>query len=346
MTFPSETPVPVTDGARPKVTLIYPLTSPRAQRELESKAELTVAASDSETDIIEAIRDAEGIIIRGPARLTGPLMDKAPNLRIIASSGSGADAIDIDAATERGILVTNNAGTAPGAVTEYVLSAAGIARRQFPAESARMFGGQYSGHNWDSRVRNVTTQGVIGATFGVVGFGHIGRDVARRAKAAYDAEIVVYDPVVTDRSEDVSWASSLLELCERSDIVSIHVPLLSSTRGLITRRELDAIGPEGALIDAARGNIVVFDDLIAALREGTLGSAVVDVFDVEPPTEEMLDAIRNTPHLFATPHIAGASEDSMYRLASGAGRTVLAVLGGTLPPNALNAQVWPDRSGH
>ncbi|MET0885158.1 MAG: NAD(P)-dependent oxidoreductase [Mycetocola sp.] len=327
------------------MTLIYPLTSPRAQRELELAADVTVAASDSEADIVEAIHDAEGIIIRGPARLTGTLMDAAPNLRVIASSGSGADSIDIEAATKRGILVTNNAGTAPGAVTEYVLSAAGIARRQFPAESAKMFSGQYSGHDWDSRVRNVATQGVIGAAFGIIGFGHIGRDVARRAKAAFDAEIVVYDPVIAERSDDVSWASSVLELCERSDIVSVHVPLLDSTRGLISRRELDAIGPDGALIDAARGNIVVFEDLIAALREGTLGSAVIDVFDVEPPTEEMLNAIRDTPHLFATPHIAGASEDSMYRLASGAGRTVLDVLGGTLPPNALNAQVWPSGSG-
>jgi phosphoglycerate dehydrogenase-like enzyme len=325
-------------GPGPTIALAYPLADPGVQDNLAAEVSLVLAASDAKPDLAAALRDADGLIVRGPAFISGELMDGARHLKVIASSGSGVDSVDVAAATERGIVVTSNAGVAPAAVSEYVLAAAVLARRQLLVESRRMWDGEYE--QWDRRIRGTQARGLVGASFGVLGFGNIGRDVARRARAAFDAEIIAFDPYYDRRPDGVRWAGSLTDLCERSDVLSVHVPLVEQTRGMLGRDEMAAIGPRGVLINASRGAVVGLDELVACLCDGVLGGAVIDVYDTEPPSPDRLDALRRAPNLFCTPHIAGVSRDSMRRLAQASADSVLTALSGTLPGNAVNPTAW------
>lgn len=327
----------------PHVTLVYPLPDAQVEERLRSLAEVVVPDSVAPEDLAEAVRGSEAVILRGPAQLTGEMIATAPHLKVIGAQGSGTDNIDVDAATARGIPVVHGAGIAPLPVAEWVIGAMVVGHRQF-AHLDRLLRGP--GVAWEQRLSTYRGTQLTGTTLGIIGYGHIGREVARMARAAFDVEVVVFDPYLSAGADltGIRRIEDLDELLAESDTVTVHVPLLDSTRGLVDRAGLARIGSNGVLVDAARGGVVDEDALIAALTAGELKAAVLDVFDPEPPTPERLAVLASAPGLIMTPHVAGVTDRGLHDLSANVVDGVLAALAGERPARVVNPEVFDDPS--
>jgi phosphoglycerate dehydrogenase-like enzyme len=321
-----------------RVLLVYPL-HPSAEERLLQHVEVVRPVGDDGDSLAAAVGDVDAVILHGPAHLTAALIERAAKLRIIAAVGAGADNIDIAAATRRGIPVTNGAGVAFRPVAEYVIAAmvAGH-RRLFELHRALVDGDPI---DWPGRGRQFLGTQLTGTTLGLIGYGHIGRDVSRIASAAYDVDVLVYDPYLP-QTVDLGGAQrldSLEELLDRSLTVSLHVPLTEETRGILGRDELRRIGPNGVLINASRGGTVDEGALVAALHSGELKAAVIDVFADEPPRRDQIARLGACPNAILTPHIAGITDQTRATLADAAVDSVLAALEGRRPARLANPDV-------
>lgn len=315
-------------AAGSRVVLVYALAHPAGEQRLrEAGCEVAVLAGDDEASLIAGLRDADAVILRGPAKLTARVIDSAPRLRAIGALGAGTDNIDVEAASRRGIPVLHNAGVAPQAVAEFAVGAAIAAHRQLVKAHRMMVDGEA---DWDGRFVSLIGTEMTGTAFGVIGLGNIGREVARMAACVFGGEVIGYDPWAAAGAvpAGVQRVDDLHDLLRRSSTVSVHCALTPQTRGLLGREELRLIGPEGVLVDTARGGIVDQEALVAALHAGELRAAVLDVFDPEPPDPALLRRLAETPNLTLTPHIAGITTRSQERLARGVAENVIAALDG------------------
>jgi len=273
-------------------------------------------------DVAELMRDAVGGIVS-----TDPfdesVFSRCRGLRVLARVGVGLDSIDVAAATGAGVAVTVTPDLNTAAVADHALALMlACCRRVLENDRRTRAGG------WD-RGRALTGTELTGATVGIVGLGAIGRAVARRL-AGFDVELLGADlPHVQEPGVE---RVKLAELLRRSDIVTVHVPLSASTRGLLGRRELAAMRDGAILVNTARGGVVDEGALIDELRAGRL-LAGVDVFDREPPSgSPLLDLDR----VVVTPHIAGISVQSQQAMLEMAVRSVVAVTGGARPQGLVN----------
>jgi D-3-phosphoglycerate dehydrogenase / 2-oxoglutarate reductase len=326
-------------AAGSRVVLVYPLAHPAGEQTLrDAGCEVRVLDGDDEPSLVEGLAGADAVIVRGPAKITARVIDGAPRLRAIAGLGAGTDNIDVEAATRRGIPVLHNAGIAPQAVAEFAIGAAIAAHRRLLTAHTVTAGGDA---DWNGRFTTLIGTEMTGTTFGVIGLGNIGREVARMAGCMFDATVLGYDPLVgaENAPPGVELVDDLHDLLRRSSTVSIHCALTPQTRGLIGREELRMIGPEGVLVDSARGGIVDQEALIEALTAGELRGAVLDVFEPEPPGPELVRRLAATPNLVLTPHIAGITTRSQERLARAVAESVVSVLDGVPPARVVNPAV-------
>jgi D-3-phosphoglycerate dehydrogenase / 2-oxoglutarate reductase len=286
---------------------VLPDTSPEAIREHASQADAVL------TTYAPIDRETIGALER---------------CRIISRYGIGVDNIDLDAARERGITVTNVPDYCVEEVADHVLGLLlAAARKLVLANSLVRSGG------WGIR-ELVPVRRLRGRKLGLIGFGHVASAVARRA-ASFGLEVSAYDPYVPAermRDEGVSAAGKLDELLSGSDFVSVHVPLLDSTRDLLDEAAIAQMKPEAVLINTSRGPIVSTPAVVAALREGRLAAACLDVFASEPPdAAEFADL----PNLIATPHSAFYSEGAILESQTRAAQAIVDVLGGREPRNRV-----------
>lgn len=334
--------------ARPIVLQAMPLPDPIGERLLAAHVELRTASRPDPHTLVSEGQGAVALIARsGIPTVGGTVFDGIPTLAVVSSTGSGADCFDIPAATERGIPVLHNPGLAPGAVAEYVLGAMVVLARRLPQAQAFLRGGG----DWARRLSEdradleagVPPRGreLAGLTLGVIGYGHIGRDVARRARAAFDMDVVAHDPAVDAdgvRATGVRAAEDLDDLLSQADIVTVHVPLAAATRNLLGAEAFRRMRPGTLLINASRGGVVDEAALLEALDTGSVGAAALDVFDPEPPRPD--NPLISHRNVLATPHIAGATRDGLETLSRGAATAVLHALRGHRPPRMVS-EVWP-----
>ncbi|ATJ81825.1 hydroxyacid dehydrogenase [Halomonas beimenensis] len=257
--------------------------------------------------LLAAVADAEGIIVRNRTRVDAELLDAAPRLKVVGRLGVGLDNIDLAACEARGVVVKPAHGGNGSSVAEYVLTGALMLRRRSYFASAAMLAGEWP------RQALIGCE-VAGSTLGLVGFGAIARETARRARAL-DMSVAAFDPhLAADAPEwaDVTRHERLESLLADADVISLHVPLTEATRHLIDAAALGRMRPEAVLINAARGGTVDEAALGEALREGRLAGAMLDVFEQEPlPAGSVLEGV---PNLILTPHIAGVTEESNARI--------------------------------
>ena len=327
------------DG-RPLVVQLYPMLHADGEALLRSSVRLETAPSVDPEVIVEAGREAVALIASGPAHVDSKVLAQLRSLVVLASVGSGVDCFDVAAATRLGIPVVSNAGVAAGPVAEYVIGAIVWLHRRLDA-AAGFFTTSW---DWTSRPE-VTGDDVSGRMLGLVGFGQVARDVARRARAGLDMRIAAFDPVVADQTMDehgVECMESLDSLLGAADVVSVHVPLDESTRGLLGPRQLGRMRPGAFLINTSRGGVVDEDALLAAVESGRLGGAAVDVLSEEPPRPD-LPILQAREHLVVTPHVAGLTADAAAKLSRGVAANVLACLGGERPAGIVNPEAWPPR---
>ena len=244
---------------------------------------------------IEAAHDIRALIVAGEAPLDKALIEQLPALDLIACFTSGYDGIDIDWCRERGLPVTHAPGVNHEDVADHALGLILAARRQIVSGDRQVRSG-----GWTAETRTITAS--IGSQkLGVVGLGAIGKAVARRAEA-FRMPVAWWGP----RPKEAEWprADSLPALAKASDVLVVACKADETNRGLISREVLEALGPDGLLVNVSRGQVVDEDALIDMLKSGALGQAALDVF-MEEPTEPSRWA--DVPNLVLTPHTAGAT---------------------------------------
>lgn len=260
---------------------------------------------------------------QGP--VTAAVMDAAPGLRVIARHGVGVDDVDVAEAQRRGIVVTRAPGSNTQAVAEHTMALLLALAKDLPLLSAAVAGGAW--RKAETKVRDVA-----GLRLGLVGCGAIGQAVARLA-AAFGMPVAAYDPVLP-ASAGIAPAADLHALLARSDVLSLHLPLLPATRRLIGAAELAAL-PQGAIVlNTARGGLIDEAALLEALESGHLAGAGLDVFEDEPPPDG--HPLRRHPRVICTPHVAGVTDGSLVNMGVMAAECIVAVLRGhPVPPERL-----------
>jgi glyoxylate reductase len=271
-------------------------------------------------ELLERAPELDGLLPLLTDRVDAELMDAAPRLRAISNYAVGVDNVDVEAATKRGIPV----GNTPGVLTDSTADLAvalmlGIGRRLAQGD-AYVRRGEWQ--TWETQL--LLGHDLHEATVGIVGFGRIGQAVARRV-SGFDCEVLH-----TSRSGGLA----LEELLERSDFVSVHTPLTPDTRGLIDAQALGRMKPTAYLVNTARGPVVDSAALVAALRDGEIAGAALDVTDPEPlpAGDPLLDA----PNLLVLPHLGSATHATRERMADMAVENLLAGLRGDEMPNQVN----------
>lgn len=262
---------------------------------------------DRPADLRTLLGDCRALIVRNRTRVDAALLDQAPRLTVIGRLGVGLDNIDLEACAARGIRVIPATGANTLAVAEYVIAGLLLLTRGAFLASARVTDGEWP--------RQQLIGGELsGRTLGLIGYGAIAREVATRARAL-GMRIAAYDPLLA--AEDSDWrdtrrCAGLYELLSLSEAVSLHVPLTPQTRYLIDADALAAMKPRAVLINTARGGVIDEAALAAALRDGRLAGAALDVFEQEPlPAGSVLDGV---PNLILTPHIAGVTREANQRV--------------------------------
>ncbi|MGU3452376.1 NAD(P)-dependent oxidoreductase [Methylobacterium sp. 391_Methyba4] len=261
-----------------------------------------------------AVAEADALIVRNRTQVRGALLAGARRLRIVGRLGVGLDNIDVPACRARGITVQPATGANDGAVAEYVVATALLLLRGAYGASEAVAAGTWPRNALMGRE-------IAGKRLGLVGFGSIARETARRA-AALGMAIAAHDPFLA--AEDPAWTPpygpvrrwDLEALIAESDVLSLHVPLTAETRGLIDATALARMPAGAVLINAARGGIVDEAAVAAALRSGHLGGAALDVFDREPLDAAAGAPFAGVPNLILTPHIAGVTQESNVRVSA------------------------------
>lgn len=293
---------------------------------LRPRGEVVVGPADppvvSPDEMRTLAAEAEILYMLPVGRVDGPVMDAAPKLRMIATLATGYDSIDVAEARERGIPVTYAPGildetTADGAFGLLLATA-----RRFGEAERFLRAGRFDGWTPDMFLG----QDVHHATLGIVGMGRIGGQLARRARG-FEMRVLYYDERRNDRAErelGVTYAP-LDRLLAESDFVSLHVPLMPSTRHLINAAALKKMKPTAVLINTSRGPVVDEGALAVALRDGTIAAAGLDVFEKEPNVHPLLLELENVVLL---PHVASATASTRTRMAVRAAQNILAFLDG------------------
>lgn len=316
--------------------LVRALFSPFSE-DIGGELEIEVINDPSDRErLFNALKRADVIIgdytFRVP--ITREMVEHMEKVRLIAQPSTGYDHIDIEACAEKGIPVANIGGANAVTVAEYtIMTALALLRRMVEAHE-RTSRGEWP--QWELMEKG--SYELYEKTWGILGLGRIGREVAKRLRG-FSVEVIYYDKYRA--SEEVEKELNVKyvpfpRLLKSSDVISIHVPLTEETRGMIGEKELRLMKPTAILINPARGEIVDEEALAKALKEGWIFGAAIDVYSREPPGQDHpLIKLKNV-NLITTPHMAGASTDARSRIIMVTVQNVVRVLKGEKPINVVN----------
>ncbi len=277
---------------------------------------------------------AVAILLRS-GYMTASLLDRLPDLKVVAVHGAGVDPVDIGACTARGVLVTNTPGANADAVAELAIGLMLALLRRIPDAAHKT----YIQRQWDSARH--TGGELKGRVLGLAGLGKIGQRVARIGNA-FGMLVTAHDPALSDEHiQDCGVTPvSFDRLVADADILSLHVPAIPETRHMINAAVLDRMKPEAILINCARGSLVDEHALARALTDGRFGGAALDVLEGEPP--EPQSPIYGAPNLVLTPHMGGSTNECLHGIAAAAGADIVRVLKGEQPLYPVNKPVKPS----
>jgi D-3-phosphoglycerate dehydrogenase / 2-oxoglutarate reductase len=301
------------------------------KKTLDGLANLVPLQTKKPDEFIAQARDCDALLNTYAGPITADVMARMPNCRIIARYGIGVDTIDLDAATQAGIIVTNNPTYCIDEVAEHTM-----ALMLACARKVALYDRLVRGERWELPPGKPMFR-VSGKTLGLVGFGNIARQVALRA-AAFRMRVLFADPFVGNGQFDAPGEKvELRELLMGSDFVSLHPPLTKETRKMIGADALSRMKPTAFLINCSRGPIVDTDALAAALDAKQIAGCALDTTDPEPLPNP--HALRKRGNVIITPHVAWYSEQALVGLQAGAPNEVRRVLTGEWPVNVVNREV-------
>lgn len=274
----------------------------------------------SQERLIELVGDVEAIIVRSKPKVTKEVIDAAPKLKVIGRAGVGLDNVDVAYAKEKGIEVVNSPGASSRSVAELAIALTFNVARKVAFADRKMREGVWA-------KKQAMGMELEGKTIGIVGFGRIGYEVAKIARAL-GMRVLLYDPYPNEEKvkEVGGKFVELEELLKESDVVTLHVPLIDATYHLINEERLKLMKPTAILINAARGAVVDTDALVRALEEGWIAGAGLDVFEEEPlPESHPLTRLDN---VVLTPHIGASTVEAQVRAGVEVAEKVVKVLKG------------------
>ena len=286
---------------------------------LRKHFEVDVRERTSEDELADLIPAYDGLMIKTYTRVSARVADRAARLKVVARAGTGLDKVDVDYVRGKGIVVKNTPAANVVSVAELVFGLMLSLARRIPRADAYVRGQT----GWDRD--QFTGTELAGKTLGVIGFGAIGRAVAKRAQA-FDMRVVAFDPLVDAQAMQAAgadYAPTVDALLPQADIVTVHVPLLDSTRHLLDGPRLKLMPAGGIVINTARGGVVDEHALVAALKSGHLAGAGLDVFEQEPPSDP---ALLGLPNVVLTPHIGAATAEALNRMTVQAAEIIIDVL--------------------
>ena len=292
-------------------------------------------AYDSTDDALADIGSYDAVIVR-VAELDREVIEQADHLKVIAKHGTGLDNVDIEAASEHGIVVCNTPGVNARSVAEHTIALLfGVERNLHTADRHVRSGG------WDRGA--YTGAELQGLTLGLMGYGSIARETAAIARGI-GLDIITYDPHRDPNAvpDGVDRVTAFLELFERADAVSLHVPLTDETQGAVSTAQLEALGEHGVLINTARGGIVDETALVEALETDTIRGAGLDNLEHEPPRED--HPLFDQDNVLLTPHIGGVTRDALERMSRGAADNIRTVYEGGMPESTVNRETLEEEA--
>ncbi len=317
------------DQAQPKVLVSDPIADDGVAL-LREGADVDVCTGLAPADLIARIAAYDALVVRSETKVTTEVFAAASQLRVVGRAGVGVDNIDLNAATERGVIVVNAPLGNTISAAEHAVGLMLALARHIPEANASLKSGE-----WD-RSKFIGVE-VRGKTLGVIGLGQVGSEVARRAKGL-DMLVVAFDPFVSrERAAalGVELAPGLDAVLERADFLSLHTVLTAQTRHLVGERELAKMKPSLRLVNTARGDLIDIPALVRAVDSGTIAGAALDVFPQEPP--DMAAPVLRNERIIVTPHLGASTTEAQERVAVDVAEQILTVLRGGPALYAVNA---------
>lgn len=291
-----------------KVLVCDPI-SPKGIALLQQRPEFEVVELPkrlSEAELLPLVKDAVAMVVRSETKVSRKIIEGAPLLRVVGRAGVGIDNVDVEAATQRGVVVMNTPGGNTISTAELSFAMLLSLARKVPQASASMTAGK-----WDRK--QFQGSELYGKTLGVLGLGRIGSEVARRA-VAFGMKVMGYDPFLTDAralSLGIELAEDLDAVYRAADFITVHMPVTEETRGMLNADAFARMKPKVCIVNCARGEIIVESDLLAALDSGKVGGAALDVFSAEPlPAEH---PFRRHPSVTLTPHLGASTHEAQEK---------------------------------
>lgn len=294
---------------------------------LQEHFEVDVSTGLSEDELVEKIVDFDALVIRSGTQVTRKVIEAADNLKIIGRAGVGVDNIDIDAATEKGIIVVNAPEGNMLSAAEHTIAMMMSMSRNIPQANASL-----KAKKWERK--NFMGVEVNGKTLGVIGLGRIGAEVAKRAQGL-EMDILAYDPFITEeRAKSMGVELTTVDdIAKRADFITVHTPLTKETRNILDAAQFDMMKSSARVINCARGGIINEEALADALKVGKIAGAAIDVFTSEPPFDCPFIDLDN---VIVTPHLGASTEEAQVNVAVSVAEEVISVLQGGSARNTIN----------
>ena len=296
---------------------------------LKEKAEIFFTRSFEEASLIKEGGEMDGIIIRANGKVSRILMDSAPKLKVIGRHGVGVENIDLEAATEKGIWVVNTPDANDTSVAEHFFGLALMLSKILKKADIALHEGRF-----EARYQYIGRE-LHGKKLGILGFGKIGRAIGRIGHKGFDMRVLYYDAIRYEEVEKEIKAVkvSLEEVLSQSDYISINLPMLPETKGLLKEREFGLMKPSAYIINLARGPMWDEKALYSVLKEGKIAGAGSDVYEVEPATKEL--PLLQLENFIGTPHMAAHTDEALKRMSLVA-EDIIRVLEGRVPLHPVN----------
>lgn len=296
--------------------------------------EIKMGSGEREEDLIRDVADCDAILLR-TASVTKAVLEASKNLKIVARHGAGYNNVDLEAAEKLGIWVTNAPDSTTNSVAEFTMGAILASAKKTFLLNSKIKEGNFFYKN-DHKGTDL-----VGKTLAIIGFGRIGREVARKAFLAFDMKVVAYDPytkieTVPDYVTMVDWEDAF----STADFVTLHLPLTNGSRDAIGAPEFDLMKKTAYFINCARGEVVQEEKMIEAIKKNKIAGVFTDVFHQEPPSRD--NPLMTMDHVIVTPHMASNTEECMIRMAVQAASQIDLVLSGSTPDWPVNQLVLKD----
>lgn len=299
--------------------------------EQQDDVEVDIKVGLKPAELAEIVGRYDGMIVRSGAKVTAEVLENSGRLKVIARAGVGVDNIDVPVATRKGVIVMNTPGGNTVSTAELALTLMMALSRKISPANASLRAGR-----WDRKAYQGTQ--LAGKTLGIIGMGRIGQTVARRA-TAMEMRVLGYDPFFAGECPEGfdELVKDLSDLCKRVDFLTVHVPKTAETTGMIGAEQMAVMKPTVRLVNAARGGIIDAEALLAALNEGRVAGAALDVYLSEPPETDAELALVQHENVLAVPHLGASTEEAQEQVAIDAARQLVEAIRGGEVHNAINA---------